>query len=274
MNKIDLSILKNKKVLITGHTGFKGSWLTLLLLKAGAQVAGYALKAEENSHFEMLNLKNRIEHFEEDIRDTEKLEKAFDTFKPEIVFHLAAQAIVMESYKNPRETFDVNVMGAMALLECINKAKSVKALVYITSDKCYENVEWVWGYKETDKLGGHDPYSASKASAEILFSSYVRSFLLERDNFQAVSVRAGNVLGGGDYSVGRIVPDCVKSINKGVPIELRRPNSTRPWQHVLEPLSGYLKLGVELSEKCTFHGETYNFGPNANGELMVGIKPI
>lgn len=270
MGELDFSAYKGKRVLITGHTGFKGSWLSLLMIKAGAEVAGYALAPTyEGSHFELLDLENKLAHFEGDIRDSEKLKSVFSSFEPEVVFHLAAQAIVKESYTNPKETYDVNVMGSLSVLECVKESDSVTALIYITSDKCYENVEWVWGYKETDKLGGHDPYSASKAAAEILFSSYVRSFLHDREDFQAVSVRAGNVVGGGDYSDSRIVPDCVRAIEKGEAIELRHPNSTRPWQHVLEPLSGYISVGAAILNGKQMNGDSYNFGPNTQTPTTV-----
>ena len=270
MKEIDFSVFKGKRVLITGHTGFKGSWLSLIMLKAGADVIGYALKPYyTGSHFELLDLENKIKHIEGDIRDADKLKSVFKEFQPEVVFHLAAQAIVLESYVNPKETFDINVMGSMSVLESVRETDSVQALVYITSDKCYENVEWVWGYRETDQLGGHDPYSASKAAAEILFSSYVRSFLHQRENFQAVSVRAGNVVGGGDYSDSRIVPDCVRAIQSGTPIELRNPNSTRPWQHVLEPLSGYISVAVAILKGKEMNGDSYNFGPNTQTRTTV-----
>lgn len=270
MFDIDFDAFKDKRVLITGHTGFKGSWLASIMLKAGANVMGYALKPSyEGSHFELLNLKDKIEHVEGDICDKACLQRAFERFQPDVVFHLAAQAIVIESYHNPYETFEVNVMGSMNVLECVRASESVKALVYITSDKCYENVEWVWGYRETDKLGGHDPYSASKAAAEILFSSYVRSFMLERSDFKAISVRAGNVVGGGDYSDSRIVPDCVRAIESQSPIELRNPNSTRPWQHVLEPLSGYICTAAAILEGRLSNGDSFNFGPNTQTPTTV-----
>lgn len=270
MKTVDFSVFKGKRVLITGHTGFKGTWLSQIMLKAGADVLGYALKPSySGSHFELLDLENKMQHIEGDIRDTEKLQSVFAKFKPEVVFHLAAQAIVKESYNNPKDTFDTNVMGSLSVLECVRETSSVQALVYITSDKCYENVEWVWGYREEDKLGGHDPYSASKAAAEILFSSYIRSFLNSRENFQAVSVRAGNVVGGGDYSDSRIVPDCVRAIKAGNPIELRNPNSTRPWQHVLEPLSGYISVATAILKGRQMNGDSYNFGPGTQTPTTV-----
>lgn len=270
MNNIDFSQFKGRRVLITGHTGFKGAWLSLVMVEAGAEVLGYALKpAYDGSHFELLDLKSRMVHVEGDIRDRERLLGVFDNFQPDVVFHLAAQAIVIESYDNPYSTFDTNVMGSMSVLECVRNTSSVKALIYITSDKCYENVEWVWGYRETDRLGGHDPYSASKACAEILFSSYVRSFFGSRANFKAISVRAGNVVGGGDYSDNRIVPDCIRAVKAGTPIRLRFPNSTRPWQHVLEPLSGYISVAASALAGGLDNGDSFNFGPGTQFPTTV-----
>ncbi|PJZ61803.1 CDP-glucose 4,6-dehydratase [Leptospira adleri] len=258
-----IRFFKGKRVLITGHTGFKGSWLTFILTQAGANVAGYALPPiTKVSHFDLLELKKGILHTEGDIRDFNKLNDLVQSFKPEIVFHLAAQALVRESYADPRTTFETNVMGSVNLLHAVELSDSIKTLVYITSDKCYENVEWVWGYRETDQLGGHDPYSASKASAELVFSSYLRSFFQKKNDFGAASARAGNVIGGGDWSADRIIPDCIRAITTNGKIILRNPNATRPWQHVLEPLSGYLTLAKCLSENPKKFSTTWNFGPS------------
>jgi len=240
-------IYRNKKVLITGHTGFKGTWMSLLLKEMGAKVCGFSLAPESTpNHFNLLNLESNIKHVVGDIRDLDALDRVMQDFQPEFVFHLAAQALVKESYVNPVSTFDTNIMGSVNLLEAVRKCDSVRSLVYITSDKCYENVEWIWGYRENDQLGGRDPYSASKGAAEIVFSAYARSFFSQRENLGAATTRAGNVIGGGDWAADRIIPDCIRAIQDGSPIKLRNPNATRPWQHVLEPISGYLTLGVKL----------------------------
>lgn len=258
-----LAMYAGKKVFVTGHTGFKGTWLTYLLNKLGADVTGFALPPEPGpSHFEMLNLRSKIRHIEGDIRDGGALSAALTEAKPEFVFHLAAQALVKRSYSDPVSTFDTNVMGSVNLLDAVRQCDSVRSLVYITSDKCYENVEWVWGYRENDALGGHDPYSASKAAAEIVFSAYVRSFLASRADLGAATTRAGNVIGGGDWAADRIVPDCIRAIENGAAIQLRNPNATRPWQHVLEPLSGYLLLGAKLFENPSQFAGSWNFGPS------------
>lgn len=262
---------KKKKIFITGHTGFKGTWLTQIMVRAGAEVAGFSLPANEDSHFNGLGLKKLITHHEGDIRDENTLIKSLNDFKPDIVFHLAAQALVRLAYLDPISTYSTNVMGSLNLLEAINECSSVRSLVYITSDKCYENVEWVWGYKETDLLGGHDPYSSSKAAAELLYSSYKRSYFdNKKEKFGSASARAGNVIGGGDYSADRIVPDCIKAIRKGEPIQLRNPNSTRPWQHVLEPLSGYINLAIKLYKNPNAYSKSWNFGPNTEEVKNVG----
>lgn len=252
-----------KKVFITGHTGFKGTWLTCLLNQVGAEVTGFALPLQSGpSHFEMLNLRSKIRHIEGDIRDAAALTAALSEAQPEFVFHLAAQALVKQSYAEPADTFSTNVMGSVNLLDAVKQCDSVRSLVYITSDKCYENVEWVWGYRENDALGGRDPYSASKAAAEIVFSAYVRSFLSARADLGAATTRAGNVIGGGDWAADRIVPDCIRAIEKEGVIQLRNPNATRPWQHVLEPLSGYLLLGAKLRANPQQFNGAWNFGPS------------
>ena len=257
---------KDKKVLITGHTGFKGSWLTLWLHKLGAKIAGYSIDIPTNpSLFDSLNIEKDIEHNIGDILDIDSLSKVFDDFQPDIVFHLAAQPIVSESIKNPIDTYKTNIIGSANILECIRRSNSVKSAVMITSDKCYENVEWEYGYREVDVLGGKDPYSASKAGAEIIFASYFRSFLKEKENLGICTARAGNVIGGGDWAVDRIVPDTIKSWSSDLPAVLRNPGSTRPWQHVLEPLSGYLLLAYKLySNQISKNGSSFNFGPSSD----------
>ena len=261
--KDKLNSYKNKKVFITGHTGFKGTWLTSILIDLGADIMGYSLEPKENSHFNLMGLDKKIKHIIGDIRNSEKLMKSMKSFKPDYVFHLAAQALVKKSYDDPVETYDVNIMGSVNLLEAVKECVSVKSLVYITSDKCYENVEWEWGYRENDRLGGFDPYSSSKAAAELVFSAYSRSFFNSNKKLGAASVRAGNVIGGGDYSDNRIIPDCIRAINSGKPIVLRNPNATRPWQHVLEPLSGYLLLGSNLYSNAEKYNGSWNFGPSS-----------
>ena len=258
-----LKIYKNKKILITGHTGFKGSWLSLLLNEIGAKVIGYSKPLEEvNKHYQLLNIDKEITSIEGDIQDAKHLNAVFNKYKPEIVFHLAAQSIVKISYDDPLNTFSTNVIGSLNVLNAVKNSKSVKALVYITSDKCYENVEWEWGYRENDRLGGSDPYSASKASAEILFSSFERSFFSKDNNIGAASARAGNVIGGGDWAPNRLIPDCIRSIENNSILEIRNPISTRPWQHVLEPLSGYLLLAYHLYKQPKKINGSWNFGPS------------
>lgn len=265
-----LTNYRGKRVMVTGHTGFKGSWLAFLLTDAGAEVAGYALPPEyPGSHFEQLGLDRLIHHVEGDVRDSAKLARTMRDFAPEFVFHLAAQALVRRSYADPQGTFETNIIGSVNLLEAVRSCDAVRSLVYITSDKAYENVEWLWGYRENDRLGGHDPYSASKAAAELVFSSYARSFFAQRPDFGAASTRAGNVIGGGDWAEDRIVPDCIRAIQGGVPITLRNPAATRPWQHVLEPLSGYLLLGTRLRESPDEYTGAWNFGPAAGATRTV-----
>ncbi|MEN9325935.1 MAG: CDP-glucose 4,6-dehydratase [Bacteroidota bacterium] len=270
LNSDLLKFFKGKKVLVTGHTGFKGSWLSLILIDAGAKVAGYALSPSDVSHFNLLGIENLMLSENGDIRDKQHLNEFVTKFQPDIVFHLAAQSLVGESYKNPLETFEINVIGSVNLLEVVRHTKSVRSLVFVTSDKCYENNEWVWGYRENDRLGGVDPYSASKASAELVFNSYVKSFLNLSSDLFAASARAGNVIGGGDWSIGRIIPDCLRSIENLHPIQVRNPNSTRPWQHVLEPISGYLLLALQLFNKKIPNFEAWNFGPKSSEVITVG----
>jgi CDP-glucose 4,6-dehydratase len=258
-------IYTNRRILVTGHTGFKGSWLCRWLLSLGADVAGYATEIPTDpAHYTVLGLSDGVKSFDGDIRDRATLQTAFDAFKPEIVFHLAAQPIVRLSYEEPAYTFETNTLGTLNVLECIRETSSVKAGVMVTSDKCYKNQEWIWGYRETDLLGGDDPYSASKACAELIFQSYVKSFLGPQNKWVA-TVRAGNVIGGGDWAPDRIVPDCVRCWSQQDKVQIRNPNATRPWQHVLEPLSGYLWLGAELwqGKRQGLMGEAFNFGPQS-----------
>lgn len=257
-----LNSFSGKRVFVTGHTGFKGSWLAFLLKELGAEVMGFALPPETgHSHFELLRLGDRIHHEVGDIRSATTLRKALHSYQPEFVFHLAAQALVKRSYTSPIDTFGTNVMGSVHLLDAVAHCDSVRSLVYITSDKCYENVEWLWGYRENDRLGGHDPYSASKAAAENIFSAYARSFYASRPQLGAATARAGNVIGGGDWAADRIVPDCIRAIEQDQPIQLRHPQATRPWQHVLEPLSGYLVLAAHLFKEPQVYAGSWNFGP-------------
>jgi CDP-glucose 4,6-dehydratase len=264
-------IYKEKKVLVTGHTGFKGSWLTLWLLEMGAEVCGYSIGyPTDPCNFKLCNLDQEIKHIEGDVSDLEKLDNAFSEFKPDIVFHMAAQPLVRLSYDDPKLTFDTNIGGTINILECLKNHHCVSAAVMITSDKCYENCEWLWGYRESDRLGGADPYSASKAGAEIVISSYMRSFFNADSKLPKIaSARAGNVIGGGDWASDRIVPDFAKSYVDKNELVLRSPNATRPWQHVLEPLSGYLTLGASLLDSPNSQGESFNFGPSSTDNHTV-----
>lgn len=258
----DLAHFAGRRVLITGHTGFKGSWLSLIMLHAGARVAGISLPpATSPSHWDLLELNNEIESHFCDIRDFSHLQTVFDRVRPEIVFHLAAQALVRTSYTEPYRTFSTNVHGSSNVLEAAGKTSSIRTLVYITSDKCYKNKEQMRGYVEADELGGVDPYSASKAAAEHVFSGYMQSSYQNEQMPRAASARAGNVVGGGDWSSDRLIPDCIRSAIGSKVISLRFPQATRPWQHVLEPLSGYIRLAVALDESRIPQGTSWNFGP-------------
>ena len=273
-----------KRVFVTGHTGFKGSWLTEWLLALGAQVTGYSLPPPTDpALFEQLGLAGRIDHIEADIRDSSTLNRAVADTAPDFVFHLAAQPLVRLSYAQPRETYEVNVIGTVNVLEALRPLQKRCAAVMITTDKCYENREWLHGYREEDPLGGHDPYSSSKAAAEIAISAYRRSFFSNEDAQVAIaSARAGNVIGGGDWALDRIVPDCMRSLAAGKPIGVRNPSATRPWQHVLEPLSGYLTLAAALmsapgggsaagdSRRLGQVASAFNFGPALEANRPVG----
>jgi CDP-glucose 4,6-dehydratase len=262
---------QGKTVLVTGHTGFKGAWLTAWLKQLGAKVVGIALEPPTvPSHFQAAQIAESINDLRIDIRERAAVEHAFRSAQPDFVFHLAAQALVRLSYEDPMETWETNVMGTLHVLEALRKLEKPCAAVIITSDKCYDNVEWVWGYRETDALGGPDPYSASKGAAELAIRSHIKSYFPQAtSNVRLASVRAGNVIGGGDWAADRIVPDCVKAWSAGNVVELRSPHSTRPWQHVLEPLSGYMSLAIALSQRPELHGEPFNFGPPAQQDHSV-----
>lgn len=265
-------IYKNKTVLVTGHTGFKGSWLVYWLSQMGANVIGYSLGAPTSpNHISLLDL--NITSLIGDIRDLDKLNKTFNEYKPDVVFHLAAQPLVRLSYENPIETYETNVIGTLKVLEACRK-HNVKAIVNITSDKAYENKEWIWGYRENDPMGGYDPYSSSKGCADLLANSYRNSYFNTADykkthNTLLASCRAGNVIGGGDWAKDRLITDIMLSVSKGQKVSIRNPKATRPWQHVLEPLSGYLLVGQKLLEGKVEFGEAWNFGPSDEGSITV-----
>ncbi len=266
-------VFASRKVLVTGNTGFKGSWLTAWLLKLGAKVVGYSKDVPtEPSMFRELNLENEITQYFANIKDLAKLKAVIQNEKPDFVFHLAAQPIVKSSYDDPIETLETNVIGTANLLEALRIIDHKCVAILITSDKCYENVEWIWGYKETDHLGGKDIYSASKSAAENIIHAYFHSFIKNKPNLRLSSVRAGNVIGGGDWAANRIVPDCMRAWSKGESVEIRSPKSTRPWQHVLEPLSGYLRIAEILWNDEKQNGESFNFGPSS--ELSLTVEEI
>ncbi len=272
MQSLFSGIYKDKTVLVTGHTGFKGSWLCFWLKQMGAKVVGYSLEAPTNpNHFELLNLD--ITSIKGNIKDLEHLNTVFQTYKPDIVFHLAAQALVKYSYENPIETYETNVMGTLKVFEA-SRINNVKAIVNITSDKAYENREWIWGYRENDPMGGYDPYSSSKGCADILATSYRNSFFNIKDykkthNTLIATCRAGNVIGGGDWAKDRLISDIMISVSIGKKVSIRNPKATRPWQHVLEPLSGYLHIGQKLLEEKVEFAEAWNFGPSDEGSITV-----
>lgn len=265
------NIYAGKKIFVTGHTGFKGSWLSAWLLELGAEVIGYSKDIPTNpSLYDALGLEERISHIQGDIRDLPKLRQVIHDEKPDFVFHLAAQAIVSVSYSDPIETITSNAVGTMNLLEALRSLDTPCTAVLITSDKCYDNVEWLWGYRETDGLGGKDVYSGSKGAAELVIKSYLHSFFnLQNSPVRIGIARAGNVIGGGDWAKDRIVADIYRAWSEGRSVEIRSPTATRPWQHVLEPLSGYLTLGMNLSECPELHGEAFNFGPPAEQNRTV-----
>jgi len=272
-------IYKDKTVLVTGHTGFKGSWLAYWLAEMGAKIIGYSLEpATTPNHFELLNsqlplINSNLVSIIEDIRNLAKLNETIAIYKPEIVFHLAAQPLVRGSYIDPITTYETNVMGTLNIFEACRK-NNVKAIINITSDKCYENKEWLWGYRENDPMGGYDPYSSSKGCAELLTSSYRNSFFNVRDykithNTLLASCRAGNVIGGGDWAKDRLMTDIMMSVSQNKKVKIRNPKATRPWQHVLEPLSGYLLIGQKLLEEKKEYADAWNFGPSDEGSITV-----
>ncbi len=276
--KISRDYFLNKKVLITGHTGFKGSWLSIWLKKLGAQVIGYALSPySDKDNFVVSNLSNKIIDIRGDVRDFNKLNNIFREYKPEIVFHLAAQPLVRLSYEIPKDTYDINIGGTVNVLEAIRRSDSVKIGVIITTDKCYENKEWVWGYREIDTLGGYDPYSSSKAAAEIVVSGFIKSFFnpgkYHEYGKSIATARAGNVIGGGDWSLDRIIPDCIRALEQKNPILIRNPEARRPWQHVLEPLKGYIMLAQKMMDDGGQYSGAWNFGPDYNNSIKT-VKDI
>jgi CDP-glucose 4,6-dehydratase len=264
---MNVEFWRDKKVFLTGHTGFKGSWLCLWLQQLGAQVTGYALQPPTDpSLFEVANVAQGMTSIIGDIRDGEALAKAMRDAAPDIVIHMAAQPLVRYSYVNPVETYSTNVMGTVHLLEAVRQTPSVRAVVNVTSDKCYDNKEWVWGYRENEPMGGFDPYSNSKGCAELVASAYRNSFFnpakYNEHKVALASVRAGNVIGGGDWAADRLIPDILRAISDGKPVVIRSPHAIRPWQHVLEPLSGYLLLAEKLYTQGVDYAEGWNFGPN------------
>ena len=264
------SIYHSKKVLVTGHTGFKGSWLSAWLLSLGAEVIGLSNKIPTSpSNYEASHIDKLVKNYTQDIRDLDGVRKIVNEVKPDFIFHLAAQPLVRLSYMQPIETITTNAVGSSNLLESVRELDQNVVVIMITSDKAYDNMEWIWGYRETDKLGGKDPYSASKGMAELAIRSYVESFFRSSTNIRLGVARAGNVIGGGDWAQDRIVPDCMKSCFNGSFVDVRYPKATRPWQHVLEPLSGYLSLGSELFNSPNKHGEAYNFGPSDDQNFSV-----
>jgi CDP-glucose 4,6-dehydratase len=267
-------IYKNRKVLITGHTGFKGSWLAIWLKELGADIVGYALAPpSEPNNFEATKLRERITHIHGDVRDLDRLIETFRKYQPEFVFHLAAQPLVLLSYDEPKLTFDTNIGGSVNVFEAVRLTPCVKVLVNITSDKCYENKECSQGYRENDPMGGHDPYSTSKGCAELVFSAYLKSFFststAQKSLIGAASARAGNVIGGGDWGRNRLIPDCIRALSNDQTIGIRNPGAVRPWQHVLEPLSGYLRLGAAIWQYPQKYSGAWNFGPDDGSHLTV-----
>ncbi len=266
---MDLSFYRGKKVLITGHTGFKGTWMSMILSETGAEVTGYALEPPKGeSVYAMCHMDDRVNSVIGDIRDYEKLSAVFEKIQPEIVIHMAAQPLVRESYERPRYTYDVNVMGTVNVLECIRQNDCVKSFVNVTTDKVYLNKEWNWGYRENEELNGYDPYSNSKSCSELVTSSYANSFFHER-KIAVSTMRAGNVIGGGDFAKDRIIPDCIRAAAAGKKIEVRNPNSVRPYQHVLEPVMAYLLVAQKQYEDISFAGN-YNVGPEETNCVTTG----
>lgn len=272
MRKLDIKeIFKNKKVIVTGHTGFKGSWLSYWLLKNGAKVIGISNNIPTTpSHYKSLKLKGNIKEYFFNIEKIKRLEKLIKKIKPDFIFHLAAQSLVKRSFSDPINTWKSNTFGTLSLLDSLRKIKNNVVVILITSDKSYKNLELDRGYRENDLLGGDDPYSGSKGATEILINSYIKSFFNKKNSNVLISVaRAGNVIGGGDWSPDRLIPDCMKSWSKGKKVLIRNPNSTRPWQHVIEVLYGYMLLASKLKKDKRIHGEVFNFGPSSQNKLRV-----
>ena len=266
---IDASFWKGRRVFLTGHTGFKGGWTTLLLNRLGAHVSGFSLPAEgEPNLFSLAGIAQDLDHRIGDLRDDGAVRTAVEDFKPEIVLHMAAQPLVRRSYADPVTTYATNVMGTVQLLDAVRRTPSVRAVVVVTSDKCYENVGWAWGYRENDGLGGHDPYSNSKACAELVVDSFRRSFFSADGTARVASVRAGNVIGGGDWSADRLVPDAMRAFAKGETLVLRQPHAVRPWQHVLDPVLAYLLVAQRLVAGEAI-AEGWNFGPSLASNVRV-----
>lgn len=263
-------VYRGKRVLVTGHTGFKGSWLSLWLNQLGAEVVGISLAPEtQPNHWNLLGLESTVQHYELDIRRATEVASVCMATQPEMVFHLAAQPLVRRSYRDPLETWSTNVLGTANMLEACRQTRSVRAILAVTTDKCYENQEWAWGYRENDRLGGHDPYSASKAGSELVAASYRRSFFQADGAPLLATARAGNVIGGGDWSEDRLIPDLVRAIDSHKSLEIRSPSATRPWQHVLESLGGYLLLGQKLIQGNKDFEGAWNFGPERSGNRTV-----
>lgn len=271
---IDENFWKNKKVFLTGHTGFKGSWLSMWLHSLGAKVIGYSLQPPTSpSLFKLCKVDELVHSIIGDVRDGDKLKKAMFEAQPDIVIHMAAQPLVRDSYKNPVETYSINVMGTVNLFEAVRATNHVKVVVNVTTDKCYENKEWVWGYRESEPMGGYDPYSSSKGCSELVTTAYRNSFFnpseYKEHGVAIASARAGNVIGGGDWAADRLIPDIVKALSNNEKVLIRNPYAIRPWQHVLEPLSGYLRLAQSLYEDGTNFAEGWNFGPNDSDTKTV-----
>lgn len=268
-NNVSQSFWNSKKVLITGHTGFKGGWLTLWLKSMGANICGLSLAPKTKpSLFDNVVTSDGIRHEIIDMRNFEDVDNVFKSFKPELVFHMAAQPIVRASYKQPIETYSTNVMGTVHVLEACRRVKSVQSIINVTTDKCYENKEWLWGYRENDPMGGRDPYSSSKACVELISFAYSKSFL-EDEGIRMATVRAGNVIGGGDWAVDRLIPDLLEALKSKESFHIRNPEAIRPWQHVLEPLSGYMMLAQQLYNNNSNYTGAWNFGPNDNDTKTV-----
>ena len=265
-----LNLYAGKKVLVTGHTGFKGTWLTSWLLSLGANVVGISDKLVTTpSHYQSSKIFEHIQDIRLDIRNNDLLSKTIVGMKPDFIFHLAAQSLVKESYSDPVGTIETNTLGTVNLVNSLRTLSNKCTVILITSDKSYENVEWEWGYREIDRLGGVDPYSASKGATELLIQGLVRSFFPREGNVRIATARAGNVIGGGDWAKSRIIPDCIRAWAESRKVEIRNPHATRPWQHVLEPLSGYMALAIQLANDEKLHGEVFNFGPKSEQDYTV-----